>query len=71
MSNRDVEAEDIFALLVDDRIEGDSGLTSLAVANDELALSTSDCEHRIDRLDTGVHRFFDWLAINNTRGLDF
>ena len=38
------------------RIHRDRGLTGLAVANDQLTLSASDREHRIDREDTGLHR---------------
>ena len=33
------------ALLIDDSIDGDGGLTSLAVADDKLALSASDRNH--------------------------
>ena len=37
-----INAEEVLALLVDDVINSDGGLAGLAVANDQLALATTD-----------------------------
>jgi len=42
LADRDVDAEDALALLVDDGVEGDGGLARLAVPDDELALAAPD-----------------------------
>ncbi len=57
LANRHVEAEDVLALLVDDRVHRDGGLAGPAVADDELTLATSDRNHGIDGLEAGV----EWL----------
>ena len=57
--------------LVDDRIDRDGRLTGTAVANDELALSTADWNHRIDRLDTSHKRLINRLTLDNTRSDSF
>ena len=59
----------IEALLIDDGINGDSSLTCLPVTNDKLTLSSSDRNHRIDRLDTRLQRFLHGLAIDHSRSL--
>jgi len=45
LSDGDIDADDVLALLVDDGVEGDSGLAGLAVADDQLALAAADGEH--------------------------
>ena len=56
-------------LLVDDRIDCDSGLTGLAVANDKLALATADRRHCVDGLQTGGHWLVNWMTMHNVRCL--
>ena len=56
LANSNVDADHVLALLVDDGIDGNSGLTGLTVANDELALATADRNHRVNCEDTGLHR---------------
>ena len=56
-------------LLVDDGIDGNSGFTRLAVADDELALSASDGNHRVDGFQTGLQRLFHGLTIDDARRL--
>jgi hypothetical protein len=53
--------------LVDDRINGNSGLASLAVANDQFALTTANRNHCVDRLQTGLHRLGHRLTPDNAR----
>ena len=52
-------------LLVDDRVDRDGGLARLAVADDQLALAAADRHHRVDRLQPGLHRLLDRLAIDD------
>ena len=60
-----VDADDAFALLIDDRVDGNRGLSSLTVADDELALSAPDRNHRVDCFQSGLKRFFDRFAIDH------
>ena len=54
----DVTGEPVIAL-VDDRVQGDSGLTRLTVTNDELTLTTTDRNHRVDSLQASLQRLMD------------
>ena len=53
--------------MVNNRINGDGRLTRLAVADNQLALSTADRNHGIYRLDTRLQRLVHRLAVDNTR----
>ena len=66
LSDGDIDADDILALLVDDGVEGDSGLAGLAVADDELALAAADGEHRVDGQNARLKRRVDALAVDDT-----
>src|SRR5439155_26803282 len=61
LTDRDVDAGDPLALLVDDRVDRDGALPGLAVADDELALPPTDRRQRVDRLDAGLQRRVDVL----------
>src|SRR5690606_36431521 len=52
-------------LLVDDGVDGEGRLAGLAVADDELALSTADGDHGVDRLDSGLHGLVHALALHD------
>src|SRR5215472_4556995 len=39
LSDRNVDADELLALLIDDRIDGNRGLAGLAIADDELTLT--------------------------------
>src|SRR4029079_8553950 len=58
------------ALLVDDGVEGDGGLAGLAIADDQLALTAADRDHRVDRLDAGLERLGHGLALDHARRLE-
>ncbi len=62
LPDRDVDADEVLALLVDDRVDRDGGLAGLAVADDELALTAADRGDRVDDLDAGLDRRVDVLA---------
>src|SRR5690606_27575289 len=65
-----VDADDVLALLVDDRVERDGGLPRPTVADDQLTLAATDRDHRVDRLDPGLERLLDRLAKHDTGGDD-
>ena len=66
----DVEAVNVLALLVDDRVDRDRGLAGLTVVDDELALTAADRDHRVDGLDARLERLLDRLAGEDARRLD-
>merc|ERR1712088_732312 len=43
------------SLLVDDGVDGDSGLTGLTVSNDQLTLTTTNWHQAVHGLDAGLH----------------
>src|SRR5687767_15238823 len=54
LADCDVDANYVLAFLVDDRVNGDSGLARLSISNDQLALTAADWHHSIDRFQTGL-----------------
>ena len=69
LADRDVDGDDALVLVVDDRVDRDRGLAGLAVADDQLALAAADRDHRVDRLQAGLHRLLDALALDHAGGL--
>ena len=59
----------VLAALVDDGVEGDGGFADLTVADDELALTTADGNHRVDGLQARLQRLVHRLAENHARRL--
>src|SRR5260370_26349887 len=47
--SRDIDTDEVLALLVDDRVEQDGRLSGEPVADDQLALAAADRDHRVDR----------------------
>ncbi len=68
LADRDVDALNAGALLVDDRVDGHRRLAGLAVADDQLALAAADRDHGVDRLVAGLHRLRHRLAPDHARG---
>src|SRR5690606_38054347 len=71
----DVDADHLLVgadelLLVDDRVDAHRGLAGLTVADDQLALTAADRDHRVDGLDAGLHRLGHGLAVGDARGND-
>ncbi len=77
LTNRDVNAAHLLlrvtavpgALLVHDRVDSDSRLPGLAVADDQLPLATTDRDHRVNGLDPGLQWLIDALPIHHAGGL--
>src|SRR3712207_9433080 len=65
--SRHVDADQVLALVVDDRVDADRRLARLAVADDQLALTAPDVRHGVDRLDAGHHRLLHGLARDDAR----
>ena len=69
LPDRDVDADQVGVLVVDDRVDRDRRLAGLAVADDQLALAAADRDHRVDGLQPGLHRLLDRLAVDDARRL--
>src|SRR5688572_3144863 len=77
LADGDVDAADLLVhvarapvvALVDDRVDGQGGLARLAVADDQLTLTTADRGHGVDGLVAGLHRLVDRLTGHDARGL--
>ncbi len=67
LPDRDVHADDARALLIDDRIDRDRRLAGAAIADDQLALSATDRNHRVDGFDAGLQRLFHRLTDDDAR----
>ena len=67
LADGDVDADEVLALLVDDRVEQDRGLAGKAVTDDQLALAAAKRDHRVDGLDPGLDRAVDALARDDAR----
>src|SRR5581483_7815636 len=70
LADGDINADDVAALLIDDRVDGDGGFAGLAVADDQLALAAADGNHAVDRLQPGLERFFHRLARDDAGRLE-
>lgn len=58
------------ALLVEDSVDRDGGLSGLTITDDKLTLATSDGHHGVDGLETGLHGLVDGAAGQDTGGLE-
>ena len=56
LADGDVDADQVLSLLVDDRVDGESGLAGLTVADDQLALAATDGNQCVDDGDAGLDR---------------
>ena len=70
LADRDVDRDDAGVLVVDDRVDRDRRLARLTVADDQLSLAAADRDHRVDRLQAGLHRFLDRLALDDAGRLE-
>ena len=70
LANGDVDANHVLVLLVDDRVDADSGLTSLTVANDELTLAAANRDHRVDSEQAGLNGLANTLTGHNAGSLE-
>src|SRR5580700_274010 len=67
LAYRDVNAKDVAAFLVDDRVDRHRRFSGRPVADDQLALTLADRNQRVDRADAGLQRLFDGLPLHDAR----
>ncbi len=65
LTDGNIDTDDILALLVQDGICCDGGLTGLTVADDQLTLAASDRDHGVDSFDTGLKGNINRLAVDD------
>ena len=65
-----IDALHSLTLLVQDCVDRNSGLSRLAVTNDQLTLATADRGHGVNRLDASLQRLPHGLTSNDSRSLD-
>src|SRR5699024_7827575 len=78
LADSDVDAADLLlrvaglpvGLLVDDRVDRQSGLAGLAVTDDQLTLSTAARNHRVDALVAGLEGLAHLLPVHHACGLE-
>ena len=63
----DIDADDVLAALVDDRIQRDGRLAGLPVANNQFALAAANRNHRVNGFDASLHGHTHRLAHNHVR----
>ena len=56
-------------LLINNSIDCDGGLTRLTVTDNQLTLSTTNGNHRVNSFQASLQRLFHWLSIDHTRCL--
>ena len=70
LADSHVDADHALALLVDNRIDSNSGLTRTAIADNQLTLSAADRNHRVHGLKARLQRLFHRLSLDNAGGLE-
>mmetsp|Transcript_20831 Transcript_20831/g.49387 ORF Transcript_20831/g.49387 Transcript_20831/m.49387 type:complete len:465 (-) Transcript_20831:338-1732(-) len=60
----------IDSLLVEDCVDGNRGLASLAIADDQLSLATADWDQAVDSFQAGGHGLVHALPGNDARSLE-
>src|ERR1035438_6280737 len=71
LADRDVDANYILSLLINDGVESDGRLAGLPVADDQLTLSPANWHHRVDRFDSRWQRLLHGLPVNHARSKPF
>src|SRR5581483_8303519 len=67
LANGAIDTNQVVGFVVQDRVERNRRFAGLAVPDDQLALSTTNRNHRIDGFDSGRHRLAHRLTIDNAR----
>merc|ERR1712000_153967 len=67
LTDGNVDTLDAGVFLVNDRVDGDSGLTDLTVTDDQLTLAATDRHHGVDCLQASLNRLINGLTSDNTR----
>ena len=67
LADRDIDANNVARLLIDNRIDRDAGLADGTVADDELALAAAEGEERINDDKTGLNRLGHEIPVDDRR----
>ena len=68
LTDGDIDAHHVLALLVKNGVDSDGGLAGLAVADDKLTLAAADREHGVNGEDARLHRLIDRLTVDYAGG---
>src|SRR5262249_17433683 len=68
LADRYIDADEVFALLIDDSIHRHRGLTGLAVADDQLTLAATNGNQRIYNLQASQYRSIYRVTGDDARG---
>ena len=71
LANGHIDTEYIFSFLVQDGVHSDRGFTGLTIADDQLSLTLTNWEHRINGQDSRIHGFIDRLPVNDPGSILF
>ena len=71
LTDGNVNADAVLALLVQNGIDTDSGFTGTTVTDDKFTLTTADRNHGVDTFETSLQRYIDWLSVSNARCFNF
>ena len=71
LADRDIDADHVAGLLVDDRIDRQRGLANRAVADDQLALAAPEGEKGVDDENSGLDRLRDEIPLRYRRSGPF
>src|ERR1700722_11884579 len=65
LADRVIDADKVVALVVDNRVEGHGSFAGLAIADNELALTSSNRDHGVNRLQPSGHGLAHRLTSND------
>src|SRR5205823_3784147 len=65
LTDRIVDANDVLAALVENRVDGNGGLARLSVAQNQLSLAAPHRHERVDDLDARLQGHYDRRAIHD------
>ena len=68
LANGNIDTLNASALLVDDRVNRNSGFTHLPVTDDQFPLTPANRHHGVDGLQANLHRLVNGLSGNNPGG---
>ena len=70
LADGDIDADHALATLVEDGVDGDSGLAGLTVADDKLTLAATDRHHGVDSQQASLNRLAHRGTVDDTGGLE-
>ena len=65
LTDRDIDADNVAGLLIDDAIDGNRRFADGAIPDDQFALAAPQGKHGIDDEQAGLHGFADEIAVDD------